>query len=33
MKELKAAASEEHMALAVTKIVITLMKEDGRYSS
>jgi hypothetical protein len=29
MKELKGAVSEEDMVLAITKIVITLMKEDG----
>jgi hypothetical protein len=30
MKELKGAASEEHMALTITKIVMKLMKEDGK---
>jgi hypothetical protein len=30
MKELEGAASEEDMALAITKIVIKLMKEDGK---
>jgi hypothetical protein len=30
MKELKGAVSEEDMVLAITKIVITLMKEDGK---
>jgi hypothetical protein len=30
MRELKGAVSEEEMVLAITKIVITLMKEDGK---
>jgi hypothetical protein len=30
IKELKGAASEEDMAVAITKIVIKLMKEDGK---
>jgi hypothetical protein len=30
MKELKGAASEEDMALAITKIAIKLMKEDSK---
>jgi hypothetical protein len=30
MKELKCTVSEEDMVLAITKIVITLMKEDGK---
>jgi hypothetical protein len=30
MKELKGAVSEEDMVLAITKIVITLMKEDDK---
>jgi hypothetical protein len=30
MKELKGAVSEEDMVLAITKMVITLLKEDGK---
>jgi hypothetical protein len=30
MKELKGAASEEDMTLAITKILNKLMKEDGK---
>jgi hypothetical protein len=30
MRELKGAVSEEDMVLAITKIVISLMKEDGK---
>jgi hypothetical protein len=30
MKEVKGTASEEDMTLAITNIVITLMKEDGK---
>jgi hypothetical protein len=30
MKELKGAVSEEDTVLAITKIVITVMKEDGK---
>jgi hypothetical protein len=30
MKELKSAVSEEDILLAIPKIVITLMKEDGK---
>jgi hypothetical protein len=30
MKELKGAVSEEDMVLAITKTVVTLMKEDGK---
>jgi hypothetical protein len=33
MTELKGAVSEEAMIFAITKIVISLMKENGKQSS